>query len=282
MNVLVFAHHSYPHIGGVEKHIHEISKILKKKGYKIKIVTENEINYPHIKFIGLIYIWYWLIKNINLIEKSDVVQIHDVFIWYLPFRFLFFRKPVFTTIHGYEPSKPFSWFSSLQKRIAISLSCGSIGVGEYLEKYLGVKFNQIIYGGVNKNKFVYKKDKKTILWVGRLEEDTGLKSFLKWLDSNPGYIVDFCGNGSLSKQCKKYGTVRGFCNPIPYYKKAETCIPGGYLSFLEATTYGCKIKIFADSLLRKEYWRGIEKMKKILSWKEIAQIYENQYLHYRT
>ena len=41
MNILFFSRLFYPHIGGVEKHVLEISKILIKKGHKIVVVTEQ-------------------------------------------------------------------------------------------------------------------------------------------------------------------------------------------------------------------------------------------------
>lgn len=44
MIVVFFSRVFYPHVGGVEKHVFEISKILVKKGYKIIVFTEHFIN----------------------------------------------------------------------------------------------------------------------------------------------------------------------------------------------------------------------------------------------
>ena len=106
MNILFISHYKWPHIGGVEKHIKEISEILVKNGHNVKVVSEEDIKQPRIKFFGLIYIWYWFFKNISLIYKSDIVHVHDVFIWYLPFRFLFPFTKVFITFHGWEGKYP--------------------------------------------------------------------------------------------------------------------------------------------------------------------------------
>ena len=39
--VLFLARRFHPYIGGVEKHVHEISKELIKKGYEITVITER-------------------------------------------------------------------------------------------------------------------------------------------------------------------------------------------------------------------------------------------------
>ncbi|MDP2685148.1 MAG: hypothetical protein Q8P20_09015, partial [bacterium] len=97
MNILFIAKHKWPRIGGVERHTKAICHKLYALGHKTTIISEEDINPPQSKIFGLLYIWYWLFKNRELITRSDLVHIHDVFIWYLPFRFLFPRKRVFIT-----------------------------------------------------------------------------------------------------------------------------------------------------------------------------------------
>ena len=148
MKILFISHYAWPHVGGVEKHVERVTSELYKKGHEVKIISEEDIKFPHIKFCGLLYIWFWLFKNRKLIENADVVHVHDVFIWYLPFRFLYPGKKVFTTFHGWEGHYPIPFFNILQKRIASKLSWGTIAVGKYIEKYYGIKVDKIIYGGV--------------------------------------------------------------------------------------------------------------------------------------
>ncbi len=123
MQILMLSRFYFPHVGGVEKHIHEISKRLTKKGHKIEVIR---VNYPKIKFIGLFVIWFQFIKQIRLIRKSDIVHIHDVFIWYLPFRLLFPRKKVFITHHGGQAVFPIPIKEIFIKRLASKLSNGTI------------------------------------------------------------------------------------------------------------------------------------------------------------
>jgi len=146
MNILFLVQHKWPHVGGVEKHVYEVSKRLKESGQKVNIISEEDIKCPKIKYLGLLYIWFWFFKNINLIKKSDIVHCHDVFIWYLPFRFLFPKKPVYTTFHGWEGKYPIPFKNIFLKRLANKLSMGSIVVGKYIEKWYGIKGDIITYG----------------------------------------------------------------------------------------------------------------------------------------
>jgi len=272
MKILFITRRSFPLIGGVESHLKKISERLRKIGHNVTIISENDIKYPHIKFVGLIYIWIWLFKKRKLILDADIIHIHDVFIWYLPFKFLFPKKKVYLTIHGLEWGNPFNKISLLQKRMAVLLSSGSIGVGKFLEKYIGSRFDQIIYGGIEYKKNLKPKIKGSIIFVGRLEKDTGLLEFLKYLKIN-NYKAKFIGDGLLRKSCEKFGIVYGFTNPTPFYENAETVVPSGYLTYFEAKGYGCKIKTFYGNKLKKEYWEEILHLKKFDTWDDITNIY---------
>jgi hypothetical protein len=45
-------------------------------------------------------------NNRDLIKEADIIHCHDVFFWYLPFRFLFPQKKVYIPFHGYEGNNP--------------------------------------------------------------------------------------------------------------------------------------------------------------------------------
>ena len=98
MNVVFFARHFYPHIGGVEKHLFKISEILSKK-HTITVVTEqHDTSLPlserydniHIYRIPIkgseknkkFEIWKYLYKHREIIRSSDIIHIHDVFFWF--------------------------------------------------------------------------------------------------------------------------------------------------------------------------------------------------------
>jgi len=284
MKILFLARHKWPHVGGVETHVRELGKRLKIKGESVKIISEEDIRFPKIKYLGLLYIWFWLFKNRKLIKWADIIHCHDVFIWYLPFRFLYSKKPVYTTFHGWEGTWPIPWRNIVYKRLASRLSWGTIAVGKYIEKYYGVKASKVVYGGavtpggrpsattpgVSHNF----RGVNHIVFVGRLEKDTGVLDFIEQLKiNNLKFKIDFVGDGSLRKECEKFGKVHGFVDPNPFLEKADICVPGGYLSYIEAKQYSCKIMTFYDNPLKKDYWDEIKKIKKFPTWGEIADDY---------
>lgn len=280
MNVLILSRRVWPEVGGVEKHIRETSKILTSKGFRLKIISEKDIKYPKIKFIGILYIWFWFLKNIKLIQRSDIVHIHDVFIWYLPFRFIFPNKKVFITFHGWEGKYPIPIKNIIFKRIANKLVNGSIAVGHYIEKWYGIKADYVTYGGTNLIKSKTKKEKNSIVFVGRLEKDTGIIKLFNFLNKNPKYKVEFCGDGTLRSECGKYGIVHGFCDPGKYYKKASIVFASGYLTALEALSYDCKLMVGWDNPLKRDYWQlspfkggSVTQDLELYSWQSVSGLY---------
>lgn len=292
MKILFITHFYHPHIGGVEKHVLELSKELKAKGKSVTILTEKyndslkdketddgievvRIAYPRIKLVGLLVIWWQVLKHWKLFINADIVHIHDVFVWYLPIKLFLPFKKVYVTFHGWEGKWPIPWPYVFQKKLGAILSSATICVGKYIEKYYGIKSDRIVYGGVPINRLIGKsrKVKNKVVFVGRLEADTGLQSFLKRLDEFKYRDVTFVGDGSLRDKCEKYGQVTGFTNPAPYLREAEYAVPGGYLSYIDATSSGCKIITYADSPLKQDYWKEIKKIKRFLSWSHIADEY---------
>ena len=100
----------HPHIGGVETHVLELSKILIKQGHEIVVVTEQ---YDKSLFEEEIYkgvhiyripvydksekdkkfgIWQYLFANKNLLTETDIIHVHDVFFWIIPLSNTLFRK----------------------------------------------------------------------------------------------------------------------------------------------------------------------------------------------
>lgn len=267
MNILFIAKHKWPHVGGVEKHVKQIANCLQSTANTITTISEEDINPPHIKIFGLLYIWYWLFKNRDLIARCHLVHIHDVFIWYLPFRFLYPRKKVYITFHGWEGKWPLPMWAIFNKRMANKLCNGSIAVGKYIEKYYKIKCNFIIYGGVDAQSLPLRgKTKNSLVYLGRQDPDTGYFEFLEWLKDHKNLKVKFVTNDP---------------NPEKYLKSAEYCVPSGYLSYLEAKSYGCKIITFANNPLKEDYWNEVKKIsnslplrgKTIPTWNEVAEVY---------
>lgn len=256
MNILFISKYYWPHVGGVEKHVREVAESLVRKGNKVTIISEKDIKYPHVKFLGLLYIWFWLLKNRRLIEESDIVHVHDVFIWYLPFRFLYYNKLIYMTFHGGQDIWPIPWKHIFYVRLAAKLSRGTIAIGDFIGKYFGIKPDFVSYGGVSMLlQTNVPKERKSVIFLGRLERATGVREFIKRIKKYKGCKIDFVGDGSLRKQCSKYGKVHGFTDPTPFLQRTEICFAGGYLAALEALAYKCRLWIGWDTTLKKDYWQ---------------------------
>ena len=288
MAIVFFCRLFYPHIGGVEKHVLEISKILIKKGHKIIVFTEQ---YDpklklHEKIEGIsIYripagknerfkkfeIWKNLWKHRKIIEKADIIHCHDVFFWYLPFRFLYFKKPVFTTFHGYE-SYPIPKKALIMRKVSEELSNGNICVGEFMKKWYGTKPTYTTYGGVRilpintntTNKYQSKKNIQ-LLFIGRLDQQTGIMRYLKAVKilKDKGYIfdLDVLGDGEqrqdAEKFCSKFNlNVRfhGFVNnTTDFLEKANYVFVSRYLGILEAMASKKLVFALYDNPLKEDY-----------------------------
>jgi glycosyltransferase involved in cell wall biosynthesis len=244
MTIVFLSRKFYPHIGGVEKHVQEISKILVKKGHRVIVISEQDSKSHSIGYqsklenarhtgnpIGIksykirvgndnwfkkFRIWRALWKNRKLILSSDIVHCHDVFFWYLPFKLLFPFKRVYTTFHGYEGNNIPGKKAIFMHKLSEKLSKGNICVGDVLKKWYGTKPNIITYGAVDfqmVNKFLVKnqntnKFKNKIVFFGRLEDETGVMKYVKALtilkNMKINLELDVFGEGSLKEEINKY------------------------------------------------------------------------------
>ena len=247
MNILFISEYYWPHVGRVERHVHEISLNLKKKGHKVTIISEEDIKYPHIKYFGLLYIWYWFFKNRDLIKESDVIHCHDVFVWYLPFRILYPKKKVYITFHGYE-EYPLKKISILIRKLSAKLSRANICIGKFIEKWYGIKADYISYGAVDTSKFKPRdiEPKYDAVFVGRNDKQTGINQYLKIK--------------------KKILVVSDKLDSENYYPLGKFAFVSRYLSILEA--FACKKPVIAlyDNPLKKDYLA----MTPFAGWIEMA------------
>jgi len=279
VRILFLSQFYYPHIGGVEKHIRNLSKDLLEKGHEVFVLTQKHdqslldeevfenvrimrFYYPKIKFLGLIYIWAFFIKRyLSFFKSCDLIHAHDVFVWYFPFRFLLPKKPVFVTFHGWEGKYPIPIRSIVLKKISARLASGVIVVGEYIKKYYGVESDYVIYGGCENKILEGKKNLKKAAFVGRLEKDTGILILLKALEKYESLTVkgkykwdfEFYGDGSLRKRAEKYGVVKGFIYDVEErIKPVNLLFTGGYLASLEGLVNKCLVVAICDNQLKRD------------------------------
>ena len=287
MNVLFLSRRFYPEIGGVEKHTLEIGKRLVEKGHSVTVIAEKPqithsldkhsssssakdtgsvagIDYVKIdagkdNWFKKFRIWKELWRHRELIKNSDIVHCHDVFFWYLPFRFIFPTKKVFTTFHGYEGNKIPGKKAIFMHKMAERLSRGNICVGDYLKKWYGTKPNIVTYGAVNIPKTPHKKNENrtfsNVLYIGRLEEEAGILVYLEALNNlkqtNIKLHLTVLGDGTQRNIAESYAskhklnvTFEGFVKDVyEYLPSTDFVFTSRYLGTLEAFVF--KKMVFA-------------------------------------
>ncbi len=274
MNILFLAKYFHPHLGGVEKHVGEISKLLVSKGHQVTILTlKHDPKLPdleikdNIKIVRIkntnskIGIWKSIYKQRSLIKKADLVHIHDIFFWYLPFRFIYPQKPAYTTFHGWEGSFPISTKNIKLRKIYEKLSKGNICVGDYLKKWYQTKPNIVTYGAVKENyqtnDSVRTKNFNQIIFIGRLEKVNGIDKYLEALSKikkQHNFQITFVGDGSYKKQAQKLGQVTGMIdNSKNYLKKPAYIFASSYLTILEAMIHRRPVFTLYHNKLKKDY-----------------------------
>jgi glycosyltransferase involved in cell wall biosynthesis len=166
---------------------------------------------------------------------------------------LYPRKSVYITFHGWEGIYPIPIKSLFQKKLGSIFCKKSIAVGKYLEKYNNIKADLITYNGVEVPQKTSLKKKNSVVYVGRLEKNTGLEIMLQAFELLPNCKVDFYGDGELRDECKKYGVVHGFVNnPEKFVAKAHFCLAGGYLACFEAFANKAQVFVCYQNQLRRD------------------------------
>ena len=314
MKILFLTRRFYPEIGGVEKHVYEVSRELIKRGNEVTILTEvpsatkvKSNNNYHLTDLSDIYginskepvksvqndifktgkihivrlnfgnqdwfqkfrVWATMFTQSAAIREADVIHCHDVFFWYFPFRFLYPRKKVYTTFHGYETKFPPTIKAKLGRKISEKLSYGNICIGDFIKKWYGTKPDFVTYGGINikeirsskfeiRNKFKIKNSKLKILLIGRLEEDNGVRIYLEALEllkkRGISYRLTVCGDGQFRKRLEKYGDVIGFTPDLnKYIDRADFIFASSYLSIFEALFRGKNVFSVYQNELKEDY-----------------------------
>jgi glycosyltransferase involved in cell wall biosynthesis len=282
MKILFMTPRYLPHIGGVEKHLSEVTRIL-SRDHQVTIVTDQydsklpvfeQNQQQQIYRIPIekntsqkVSIWWWLVQHLNLFFTADVIHVHDVFYWILPFRFLFFWKRFYITFHGYEAPGPLTTWQIRWHKIAAWLTRGNICVGDFHKDVYGVQPTFVTYGGVNpaeKSKPKRKHSSFEVLFVGRIAEDTGVKTYFSALKKLPHtfkYSASFYGEGSLRagflrEVGKDHLTISfpgSVVDPSNLYEPSAIVFASQYLGILQALNYNKNVIAVADSALKKKY-----------------------------
>jgi glycosyltransferase involved in cell wall biosynthesis len=281
MKILFLARRFYPYIGGVEKHVMEVSKMLISQGHSVSIITEmpedneydlfeeiNKIAIYRIKVgaanrLQKFRIWRQISLLRDVVEKSDIVHCHDVFFWYLPFRFMYPQKPVYMTFHGYE-GYPISKKAIQVRKLSEKLVWGNICIGDFIPKWYGTKPTYVSYGAVRVDaadggeQRVKNVKRESALFFGRLDDQTGIltyeKAIKKLQKKYPKFDFLVIGDGKYKKELDKNIQVLPFLqSPEKYFIKYHFAFLSRYLSILEAFAAKRLVVAVYDNPVKEDY-----------------------------
>lgn len=288
MKIVFLTRLFYPHLGGVEKHVFEISKRLVEQGHNVTIVTEQlkpsgkekaiyaEIEKKYAKDLQKLKIlhipagkenwfkkfrvWKWMWRNKELFYSADVIHAHDVFFWYLPLALTNPMKSVYTTFHGYETIFPPRRRAMLVRKISEYMSNKTICIGEYIKKWYHARPSVVMYGGVTpmRELAAKKSEKLRITFLGRIEEDNGIFIYNEVLsilsNNNIPFIFTAVGDGSQRKVFERWGDITGFTeNTTKYIQHTDIIFSSSYLSMLEAFSLNKPVFAVYQNELKKDY-----------------------------
>ncbi|MFQ6106409.1 MAG: glycosyltransferase family 4 protein [Thermoplasmata archaeon] len=282
LNIVMFTPSFHPSLGGVERHVKRVAEELVRLGHEVVIITRSpDDTQPREETLDGIQvfrmqsnrrtrIWKWIWAHRALILNADVVHCHDFtsyYHWYLPFRLIYFWKPVFLTFHGFEKYPPEA--RSIRKRkICEHTSSGHICIGEYIKKWYGTECEIVLWGAVdspNHEDGLQDQKEDAVVFVGRLEKDTSVLGFFQGLNlfgerTGKRVRVYVCGSGSLLESLEKSGCVRNHNvtflgkvdDALPYFSRCKYAFVSGYLAILEAMASKAIVFSLYDNPLKKE------------------------------
>ena len=271
----------YPDIGGIETHVKELSERLVKNGYKVEVVctgkhySEEIINGVVVKRFRALApnnAYYIAPQIYGYLKKADCDIIHAHNYHALPAFFAVLakgtRKFVFTSYYhgrGSTPLQnflhiPYKYFGSKILKEADKVVCVSNYERKLIKANFGVSDEKLVYipNGLNLEEFKtksIKKDKKRILYVGRLEKYKNIQYIIKSLMYIYNFKLVIVGKGSYENQLQELASEKGVLDDIIWlrdltrdelleqYKSA-----GVFISLSPYEAYGITV---ADALASK-------------------------------
>lgn len=267
----------HPRIGGVETHVRRVCEELARSGLSVAVLThEHDPSLPDYERRGALDIHRlpavsapraWAQAR-PILANADIVHCHDAYSFYhfyLPYRLLCPRVPVFITFHGYE-GYPIPRSAIRLRRWAARWARGTIAVGAFIESWYGTRADAITYGGVDVPAGPPPEPGNRAVFIGRIEPDTSLRVYLQALalleqEHSLCLPLDVCGEGRLRAELEQYARARSLQvrwhsavpDPQAYLLRARFAFVSGYLSILQAMAAGRLVCAVHENPLKADY-----------------------------
>ena len=274
--VVVLAPAFYPRNGGVEKHLKFVSRELISRGWRPVILVRWSDYLPEHQTVEGVEVWRmpavlsrrnllaWIARHPNVFLGAAAVHSHDYYVDFL--HRLMPRIRWVHTFHGYE-GYPIRQESVDARRFVRKCVKFCFGVGAYIEKWYGTKLDAVTYGAVEPWAAEPPAPTYDLVFVGRLEEDTGimkyLEAFLRLNQTQTGLRMLVVGYGSLEDSACEYAKVHGLdvtftgevVDVMPYAAQGRVMCTGGYLSILEGAITGRSMIVYYETPIREDAMR---------------------------
>lgn len=292
MKITHLSPYHFPHVGGVEKHLTLLNQQLQLLTVSTTVITQKHaaqlqerekiagtlvIRFPVPSQQSSIWgklrykfaVWKAMYTQFPILQSSDIIHIHDVFWWLIPFLLFLKRKKIFITFHGYEGSSAPGKIQVFWHRVAAWYCAGNICVGDFHSKWYGIHPTQITYGAVTPNivskKLVQIPAKPKVIYIGRLSEDSGIQVYLDalvLLKKQKIYPkLDVYGAGDdqtiLENFCRKNGITVSFLGAVENaeakIKDYDIAFVSRYLAILEVLQVGLPIIAQYNNAIKYDY-----------------------------
>ncbi|MHA2265413.1 MAG: glycosyltransferase family 4 protein [Candidatus Thorarchaeota archaeon] len=284
--VLMIAPRYRPAVGGIERHLEKVTKILVEKGLSVTILapthvagltqteTIDKVNIIRIPFGWdrnpfLSYLWM-ISRRLNL-KRYSIVHVHGtmpLLSLYLPLRLLNGQIPVYATFHGFERD-PVPAYFKVMRRIARRLVRRSLCIGHFIRTIYGEVCDLVSIGAVDQPER-QETERGGLVYIGRIEKDTGIADYIeamRILSEKYSLMPQLTvyGRGYLQEKLERIADSHGLKVDFAGLAESSTkglrskliCLGAGYLSMLEAMSLGLPVVTVAATQLKYEYHKGV-------------------------
>ncbi len=298
-HVLMLVERYRPAVGGVEKHLENLFKTLGSQHYRFTVLTASHrkglrpfeerdectiIRIPHGQERSPIAVWRYIRSVAHQITPCDILHVHDVtplVFWWIPLVSLIPKRP-FMTFHGYEQDPvPLVW--KLIRHLADRIAEDSLCIGRFIEDIYGISCGHMSLGAVHERDGS-SSESKGLVYVGRLESDTGIMTYIQALrylreKYNLKIPLTVCGGGSLMDEIDRISrredldiVLTGVVDdPAGSIDGRLASLSPGYLSILESMMMGVPVIGVATTYLRHRYLLAVRRAGGPISIQTSAQ-----------
>ena len=279
-----------PRMGGVERHVFEVHRALRRLGLCGQIVVLKPPppqcdDCEDVTWIGWRRLWGRVPKTAlpgmawelgRLIRKINprVVHLHDSYAMLRVVRLLGLLPRTYVTFHGWEGVCPIQPEVITKRQEVARRVRGNIAIGDFIPKWYETAADVVNYGGVEVERYSPAPknsgdpDNLRVAYFGRFEHDTGILDVVEAVHrcnagSDRRVRLDLYGMGSLEERLAALCNLpsSAVCIVPPVTDIAEllprytSVFVSGYLSILESLCAERIVFAYYHNRLREEYLR---------------------------